>query len=229
MKRVIRQIVALLAVGAGVAGASAQSTIYNTGYSVHTNGLGQLVDNLWNVTQVQNLPSGLTVPGTPYGAFSYPTPPVWDNSAPPVGANGGTTTWDSISNPLFAGVDTGGMISTYTLNFSAAAGAYKLFFEADNYVSIYLGAVTPANLIYTEASGNDFLAWQNILVNIAADGNYQLNVLVYNSAVTAGGNYTGWRANFSTANVSVPEPSSLALATIGAGALLAAAKRRRAK
>lgn len=210
---------------------TAGAQVYNTGYSVSTNGTGQLVDNLWQVTQVQNPPPGSSIPGTiPYAAFVLPADTItwpWDLSAPPVGApNNFTTTWDSNQQPAFGGSDTGGMITTYTLNFNAAVGSYSIYFECDNYLSMYLGSVSPANLFYTESptAPGDFLGWQNTTVNVLTAGANQLNIMVYNFPYPQG-NYTGLRVNF---GVPVPEPSSMALGVCGLVALVGAIKRRKA-
>ncbi len=202
--------------------------VYNTGYSVSTNGTGQLVDNLWTVTALQQVPTGASLPTPPYPAFVLPPSQItwpWDVSAPPVGANPFATDWISNQQPAFSGSDTNGMITTYTLNFNAVLGGnYTIYFECDNYLSMYLGAVSPGNLFYTEpaTAPGDFLGWQSTTVNIASGAN-QLNILVYNFPYPQG-NYTGLKVNFATA---VPEPSSMALAAGGFLALVGVLKRRK--
>ncbi len=205
--------------------------VYNTGFSTSLNGSGQLVDNLWTINQVQNAPSGLGLPSTPYAAFTLPSATItwpWDTSAPPAGANSFTTLWDSNNQPAFSGGDTVGMVTTYTLNFNALAGSYALYFEDDNYVSMYLGAVAPANMFFSEAPQNaysEFGTWHSTTVNVVNSGANQLNIMVYNYPYPSG-NYTGLRVNFSTIPP-VPEPSSMALVVGGLMTLVAAAKRRK--
>ena len=210
---------------------NASAVVYNTGYSVSTNGSGQLVDNLWKITQLQQVPTGASLPNPPYPAFVLPAATItwpWDLNAPPVGSpNSLATQWDSNQQPAFGGSDTNGMITTYTLNFNALAGAYSLYFEADNYVDMYLGSVTLANRFYTEPANapGDFLTWHNTTVNVATSGANQLNILVYNFPYPTQ-NYTGLRVNFGTIPA-VPEPSSLALMAGGLAALVSAIKRRK--
>ncbi len=208
---------------------TAGATVYNTGYSVSTNGANQLVDNLWTVTSVVNPPGGSSFPSIPYPAFVLPAPTItwpWDTSAAPLGApNSLTTTWDTFQLPAFGGSDTVGVATTYTLNFNAAVGSYNIYFESDNYLDMYLGAVTLANRFYTEpaTAPGDFLGWKNTTVNVASAGANQLNIVVYNFPFPQG-NYTGLRVNFGDP---VPEPSSMALAAGGLAALVAAIKRRK--
>ena len=206
---------------------NAGATTYNTGYSTSTVA-GQLVDNLWTVTATSNVPASASLPAVPYSAFVLPDATItwpWDKSAPPAGAqNSDLTQWDSNQQPAFAGGDNVGMVTTYTLNFNAVAGAYTLYFESDNYVSMNLGG-GPA--FYSEAAGtSDFFGWKNTTVN-AVQGLNTLNILVYNNPFPTG-NYTGLRVNFSAINP-VPEPSSMALVAGGLAALVAAVKRRNKK
>ena len=215
--------------GVALMSLTAGATIYNTGYSVSVNGSGQLVDNLWTVTALANT-NGISLPAPPYSAFVLPSPTItwpWDTSQAPAGANTGNTQWDSNQQPAFGGSDTAGMITTYTLNFTAPVGAYSLYFEDDNYVQMYLGAVSPANLFYSELpahNGTDFLGWQNTTVNVTTAGANQLNILVYNYPYPTG-NYTGLRVNFAT--TTVPEPSTMALMAGGVALLFGAIKRRK--
>jgi PEP-CTERM motif len=208
---------------------NASAQVYNTGYSTSLNSSNQLVDNLWTITALANTPSGSSFPAVPYAAFVLPSATItwpWDLSAPPVGApNNLTTQWDSNLQPAFGAGDTNGMITTYTLNFNAPVGSYALYFECDNYLDMYLGAISLPNRFLTESSSNpgDFLGWHNTTVNVATAGANQLNIVVYNFPFPTG-NYTGLRVNFS---VPVPEPSSMVLMAGGLVALLAAAKRRK--
>ena len=223
----ISSIISAVAFAAMTAGA----TVYNTGYSVSTNGGGQLVDNLWKITAVQQAPTGASIGVTPYAAFVLPTSVItwpWDVSAAPAGAmNNLTTTWDSTQSPAFGGSDTNGMITTYTLNFTAAVGKYNIYFEADNYLDMYLGSVSLANRFYTEAPAmpGDFQAWQSATMNVTTGGSQQLNIVVSDFPYPTG-NYTGLRVNFGTIDP-VPEPSSMALVAGGFAALTALIKRRK--
>lgn len=220
-----------LAIVSTLATLSASAQIYNTGYNTSLVS-GQLVDNLWTVTALANTPGNFPsspIPAVPYPAFTLPNSEItwpWDLSAPVgPGANSAATLWDSNQHPAFGGSDTSGMITTYTLNFvSPVSGVFNLYFEADNYVDMYKGAVSLANRFYSEQpahNGTDFLAWQSTPVNVAAGAN-QLNIVVYNYPFPTG-NYTGLRVNF---QVPVPEPSTFALVAGGFAALLALKRRK---
>jgi type II secretory pathway pseudopilin PulG len=218
-----------LAIISTVVALNASAQTYNTGYNTTTVS-GQLIDNLWTITALVNTPTGSTFPTPNYPAFVLPAPLAWpwNYTAPPVGApNNSLTQWDSNQLPAFGGADTNGMITTYTLNFnSSVAGNFSLYFESDNYVDMYLGAVSPANRFYSEsgspANPGDFLDWKSTTVPVGLGAN-QLNIVVYNYPFPVG-NYTGLRVNFS---LPVPEPSTFALAASGLVALLAAVKRRK--
>ena len=222
-----------LAIIAATATFTASAQIYNTGYSTSVVG-GQLVDNLWTVTQLQSLPGGASFPAVPYSAFVLPSATVtwpWDLSAPVGTANNATTLWDTSQQPAFSGVDNVGMVTTYTLNFNGVAGLNTIYYESDNYVAMYLGSVTPAHLFYADAPANtlaSFQNWQHQSFNIAASGANQLNILVYNYPLANTSlNYTGLRVNFGVSVV--PEPSTMTLVAGGLVALVAAARRRTAK
>ena len=221
--------ISLIISAAAFAVMTASATVYNTGYSVSTNGVGKLVDNLWKITDVQQVPIGASIGSVPYAAFVLPNSVItwpWDVSAAPAGAmNNLTSTWDSTQSPAFGGSDTTGMLTTYTLNFTAAVGKYNIYFEADNYLDMYLGSVSLANRFYTEASTipGDFQAWQSTTVNITVGGSQQLNIVVSDFPYPTG-NYTGLRVNFGTIDP-VPEPSSVALMASGFAALTALIKR----
>jgi hypothetical protein len=220
-----------LAIASTVVALTASAQVYNTGYNTSVVG-GKLVDNLWQITSIVNPATGSgPFPAIPYSAFVLPSPLTWpwDYSAPPVGApNNFVTQWDSSQFPAFAGVDNNATVTTYTLNFNApAAGKYSLYFEADNYVDMFLGAA--ALPFYTEQpahNGTDFVGWQSTTVNAVAGAN-QLRIVVYDyPLLDTPGNYTGLRVNFGIPQV-VPEPSTFALAAGGLIALLGAVKRRK--
>ena len=220
-----------LIIAAAAVALNAGAATYNTGYNTSVVG-GQLVDNLWQVTATNNVPTGLGLPAIPYKAFVLPAATItwpWDTAQPVGKQNADLTQWISNFQPAFNGSDTGGMVTTYTLNFLANVGSYGIDFESDNYLGMYLGAVAPGNLFYADLPLNDasaFQDWRHSTVNITTAGLNQLNVVVYNFPFPTG-NYTGLRVNFSPG--AVPEPSSMALVAGGLLALVGAIKRRNSK
>lgn len=192
------------------------ATIYNTGYSVTSTANG-IVDNLWQITSVANLPSGYTLPQTPpFSALKITSgqSPLWDTSN---GSSGSASSWISFASAAsLPQPDASGVVTTFTLNFNAPIGTYQLGFEADNYISIYLGAVSPANQIYSDVGPEDFYNWHVIPLTVTTPGINQLNLNVFNGGV-AGLNYNpmGLRADFV-----VPEPSALTFVAIGSFSFL---------
>lgn len=196
------------------ASSNAQVNIYDTGYSTTFTQLGT-VDNLWQITAVANLPSGYNLPeNPPYSAFLITSgqAPFYDTS---VGPSGYASKWLTFNNPQFDQTDANGIITTYTLNFSAAAGNYLLDYEADNGVSIYLGSVNSQDLVYSDgANQSDFNSWHPVNLDITKPGANQLNIQVLNSpSASIPTNPTSLRVDFTTNPV--PEPSSLALLALG--------------
>lgn len=201
--------------------------VYNTGYSTSSTPNG-VVDNQWQVTAISNLPGGYALPATPpYAAFVSGANGAYDMST---GPSGQASSWITFNNPPFEQQDTAGIVTTYTLNFNAPVGNYQFNFEADNGVSIFLGAVNPVDQVYTDGingadgvNGSDFARWHSTLLNITSGGANQLNIQVFNNPNPGfGANPTALRVDFTTP---VPEPATWGLMAMGAMGMVVRMRR----
>ncbi|MDH0863001.1 PEP-CTERM sorting domain-containing protein [Mitsuaria sp. GD03876] len=218
-------IAAAAALFSGLAGAATIDGLVNTGA-----GLGAgAVDSHYSFSVVAGASTGLAGNGHVTDGNQAPFPTWMGNNA--------SSSWlipTANQNDVFDTGSTSGVFKwtlTFDLSgFDASTASFSGRWAADNNGSVLLNG----HVISTLGAEKGFLDWTAFTATTGFVAGLNTLEFVVNNIATAGGNYTGLRAEFLNTNVNrsvvvpaVPEPKTYALMLAGLGALGFLARRRR--
>lgn len=218
-------IAAAAALFSGLAGAAAIDGLVNTGA-----GLGAgAADSHYSFSVLAGASSGLSGNGYVTDGNQAPFPNWMGNS--------GSSSWlipTANQGDVYDTGSTSGVFKwtlTFDLTgFDASSASFTGRWAADNNGTVLLNG----HVISTLSAEKGFLDWTAFTATTGFVAGINTLEFVVNNIATAGGNYTGVRAEFLNSNVNqtvvtpaIPEPQTYALFLAGLGALGFMARRRR--